>query len=70
MSSQDPNDGKPIGRYAHLMSSIGAPKSSDDSAYTRKDSDDEPRSAVGGRGRLFAAMVRFLFYYVHRQTFE
>lgn len=58
MSSQDPNDRKPTGRYAHLMSTTEK-KSSDDSAYTKKDSEDEPRSAVGGRGRLFAAMVRF-----------
>lgn len=73
MSSEEPSDRKPIGRFAHLLSSTNAPKSSDDSAYTTKDSEVEPH-AVSGRGRMLAALaVRLLidfnmFYYFFMLT--
>lgn len=62
MSSQDPGDRRPMGRFAHLMSATSGQKSSDESGITKKEIDDEPRPATG-RGRMFAALaVSFCFF--------
>lgn len=55
MSNQDSDDRKPVGRFARLMSA--AQKSSDDSGFTKKDSDNEPKSSNSGRGRILQLAV-------------
>lgn len=49
MSNQDSDGSKPVGRFARLMSA--AQKSSDDSGFTKKDGNNEPKTIVGGSGR-------------------
>lgn len=56
MSNQDSDDRKPVGRFARLLSV--AQKSSDDSGYTKKDSENEPKGGgIRGRGQILQMAV-------------